>query len=374
MSDPRRLTDTEESPVSDRLVFTTADGTTVQCDIEPEPDDSPLPGVALRSRHVVLRSSTEPAVAPVGSRFLQKRVSYRSGGDWRVDDLLDNEIGAGLRLIRRYGGPSYPVELSRLVGYDLDSDEPYVLLAPYGGEPVDRCSVPLTLEHEIEFQIGLARALLLLAAAGLVHGRITPETVRWDRRSAQVEVVDFTSAQLVGEPRPAGGESPWCPPEHRNRTAAADARGDVWSAGMLIYHMATGRAAPGGAGGPDLSTRGPALRSLLDGVFAAEPDARPDARQLLDRLRVVDLPPSVPTAADPRFEEGRRLFAELSRSKHPPAADEPSPPRPATAISRPTSLRPTPVRPSSQRHGLPVVLVLVALAVVALAVVVMVAL
>jgi hypothetical protein len=350
MTDPSPVTTAAGATGPPRLEFTAADGTPVRCEVEPAADDQPPPGGLLRTRQVLVVSSSDPDVVRPGGRLLHKRVPHRPrSGDWRADDMLDNEIGAGLRLFRRYGAAGYPPELSRLVGYQLDDDQPYVLLEPYAGEAVSDTTVPLLLEDELRFEVGLFRALRFLAAAGLVHGRISPDSVRWDRAAGRTQLVDLTGARLIGERRPPGGEPPWCSPECRAGTGTTDARDDVWGAGLLVFHVATGVRVDGQPGAPDVAARGPALRSLLDHVFGAV-STRPDARDLLARLDEPDPLRSAVDRADPRFEEGRRLFQDLSRQKHPWLAPPPEPlqqpPPPPRATATPPGPRTGTVRAS----------------------------
>jgi hypothetical protein len=88
-----------------------------------------------------------------------------------------------------------------------------------------------------------------------------------------------------------------------------------------------------------LSNRGAALRNLLDGVFASSPTARPDAAELLQRLRS---DPAVPGAAplhDASFDRGLREFDEVIERK-----------RASLAPAEPESPPPAPPPPGSHRR------------------------
>jgi len=91
----------------------------------------------------------------------------------------------------------------------------------------------------------------------------------------------------------------------------------MWSAGLLTYHVTTGRPVKSTGEPPDLSVRGTALQSLLDGVFVSSAADRPTGTKLLSRLRVADPWPDGNNSVDPRFAEGGRIFDELLQAKFP---------------------------------------------------------
>jgi hypothetical protein len=257
--------------------------------------------------------------------FQRRVVGPLPGDRWGPYDLLDNEIRIGLHLARTFEDGSYPDELSRMIGYDVDADEPFILLVPYRGDPVERVAGRLKLDQERTFEAGFFRALRMLEAAHVVHGRISPATVRWDGAADAVQLVDFSRATLVGEPRPRAGQRPWSAAEQVAGVGKAAPGDDIWSAGLLTYHVTTGRSVRPTGEAPDLSVRGAALQTLLDGVFAANPAARPSVAQLLDRLRVPDPWPAGGDSGDSRFAEGGREFDQQLLRKFPQA--QTSPPR-----------------------------------------------
>jgi hypothetical protein len=230
--------------------------------------------------------------------------------------LLENEVRAGVRLAARYP-VQYPPELPRLIGYDLDVAEPFVLLAPPRGEPCTAVAGRLHLDPLRAFQVGLFRGVLLLAEAGLAHGQLSPENVRWDQAAEQVQLDGFSWCTAIGEPRPPGPAGACASPQQRAGAGAALAADDVWSAGLVVYQVATGRDVSSQAGPPELASRGAALRSVLAGVFTESPADRPTAADLLRRL---GHRPLVPTGPDETagLAEGRQEFDRLLREKWPP--------------------------------------------------------
>lgn len=231
-------------------------------------------------------------------------------------DLLENEIRAGMRLLRRYG-TSYPVEMARLVGYDADAEQPFLLVTQPRGEPLTAVAGQLLLAEQRAFETSLFRALLLLDEADLVHGNLTPRTVRWDRNRGTVQVRDFGHSAVRDEPRRPHDVGVWTPAEQRHGTGAAVPADDIWAGGMLLYHVITGRQPSVRNGPPNLADRSAALRTALDGVFAESADDRPDAAEILQRMRADATVSARPAGADSAFEEGGRRFDEVRRSKWP---------------------------------------------------------
>ena len=262
-----------------------------------------------------------------GVDIRQRYLPLSSSGGRPPTRRLENEVRIGLRLLRRYP-VAYPAILSRLIGYDIDSVEPFVLHAMPPGEPCALHAGRLALAPLGAFQRGLVHGLELLAAAGVVHGELGPDTVRWDGRTVQID--DFGGASVVGERRSGPRRCAWASPEQTAGTGRASASDDVWSAGLVIFHVATGRPV-GQAGAPDLEDRGAALRSVLDHVFEAEVAMRPTAQVLATRLGAVPPVPPVPvevTEEEQAMDRGRRAYDAALREKWPPpvAGAPPSPP------------------------------------------------
>ncbi len=255
-----------------------------------------------------------------GDEYLQKwipELSLNSSVDVSSYDILDNEIQIGLHLIRSLRGHDYPRELSRLVGYEADGDEPFVLLAERG-QPAERIRPGLRLDNQERFQISLMRALNLLWAIGVVHRAITPNTVRWD--DPYVQITDFRHAALVGEPRGQAPNSMWAAPESRRGGGLVDHREDIWSAGLVVYQVVAGPRSPGHAEPPDLAKAPGGIDETLRGIFDEAVGQRPGPQEILRRLNAVRevVPPDLVSASqlgDPAFTEGEERFDSLARAK-----------------------------------------------------------
>ncbi|MFD5095097.1 hypothetical protein ACFWMR_31155 [Amycolatopsis thailandensis] len=255
-----------------------------------------------------------------GGRLIQKTVHREAGrADPELYALLDREIRAGARLLRRFSETAYPAELSKMVGYDIDREDPFVLLEHTPGAPVRAQAGNLLTGDQHAFEVGFFRALRLIEAAKLVHGGLSLDAV-W-RGSGGIQVTSFEHAVLAGEPRVRNRVSRSCPPDQRAVRGTASPRDDVWSAGAVLMEVVTG-GDPGPA--PDAARFGPALAELLSSVFHPDPAARPTASDLLARLGESDHVPPRPDGAAREFAASRQRFDEVLDGKRRGRSGEPA--------------------------------------------------
>jgi hypothetical protein len=290
-----------------------------------EPDQPWAPESPVRVRRLRLAASWDGVDAAGVTGLLQKRVVPASARnvDWAPYDALDREIAIGLHLVRgcAAAGRPYPAELSRLVGYEVDVEEPFVLYLPYRGQPVSRFVGRLLLREQREFETGMFRALGLLAALGVTHRGIGPETVLWDKEALQVQAVDFSNAVLSGTKHVEAVRAAWL---HELDAASSDPRVDVWSAGALAFYAATGRRlGPGDDPAAEPALQSSRLAAELSRIVSPKLGNRPQAAAVLRGIGHPDPwpePNRTATAVDELFAEGGRRFDE----RFPPVRSQPA--------------------------------------------------
>jgi serine/threonine protein kinase len=318
------------------IEFTSASGDSMAVRATAGSDEPAAPGSAFRHCSLTVVGDDPWVTAGNPRDLLQRRIAAPLPEKKKLHsllDALDNEIRVGIRLLHDHGTAAYPSQLARLVGYSIEADEPFALFVAYGGRPVQQFAGKLSTADLREFEVGLFSALRAIEFGSIVHGQVGPATIRWDEPSTRVQLVDFSLATLAGEARMAP-RLPGCSPEQAAETGRAHLGDDVWSAGTLLYQVATGRPRPASGVPPSLAEGSGPLRALLQDVFAA-PTSRPTTVQLLERLNVSDPFSGPRRKPDARFAEGQRQFDNrLAEKWPPPPAAKPAQSTPAKPQKR----------------------------------------
>ncbi len=154
---------------------------------------------------------------------------------------------------------------------------------------------PMTLLEAIDIAVQVASALAMAHAAGIIHRDIKPENMMV-RQDGIVKVLDFGLAKLTErwrkdevdrdaatqafvhtEPGAVVGTTAYLSPEQA-RALDVDTRTDVWSLGIVLYEMITGRAPFKGETASDTSAL----------ILTAEPpplaESVPDAPFEIERI------------------------------------------------------------------------------------------
>jgi len=203
---------------------------------------------------------------------------------------------------------------------------------------------------------GLAEALTVIHAAGIMHRDLKPSNIILT--DAGPKVIDFGIARrqdttAVTKTGMMIGSLGFMAPEQISGHPGPEA--DIFAWGVTVAYAATGRS-PFGAGNshsilyrimygdPEIASVPDSVRPLVEASLVKDPQSRPTARQLLDRL----------TSASSRSEDVNdtptqvilaRTWQSGSHSSLPPAsrpaAPHPAPARPATEA--PTADQPNPV-------------------------------
>ncbi len=232
-------------------------------------------------------------------------------------ERLDNEILAG-RQLHQLADWRYPPQVSKLYGDEANSAEPFALFEPYQGRTVREACHYGDVDFE-QFVTDLLTGLCWIAAAGIVHQMISPETVFWLPQRG-VLITDFSRSTIFGAPRSELKEyEGWVPPELRSGSCSGTAgpRDDLWAASRLIFYVRN-------QGDETASYSQIAdLEVMFGGMFnrmLGLADNRPTAREVLeDGLGQAVNVPSAAQRSD-RLKAGREKFLNVRRRKHPDAS------------------------------------------------------
>ncbi|MFF0835749.1 MULTISPECIES: hypothetical protein [unclassified Streptomyces] len=215
-----------------------------------------------------------------GQQCLQVRLGAAEAANPAARALLDTEAGTALHLHRVLDDTEYAALFPRIIGYEPDAAEPFLLYAAPRGVPAARTHVMAATDQQ-RLTRDLMLALCLLADQGLVPRGVSPATVLWD--GARVQLWGLEAMTRTGRPRTPWGRPPYCSPEQRRGDGPADPRDAVWSAAQVLYRLVTGRPGPADRAPADLGEHR-ALDGTLRQAFAPRAADRPTPAQLLELL------------------------------------------------------------------------------------------
>ncbi|WP_328510719.1 hypothetical protein OG981_39775 [Streptomyces mirabilis] len=215
-----------------------------------------------------------------GQQCVQVRLNAADAANPAARALLDAEAGTALHLHRALDDTEYTALFPRIVGYELDAAEPFLLYAAPRGAALARTHVMSATDQRVLTR-DLMLALCLLDSQELVLRGISPATVLWD--GASVQLWGLEGAARTGRPRTRWGRAPYCSPEQRRGEGLVDPRDAVWSAAQVLYQLVTGRPGPGDRAPTDLGEHR-VLAETFRGAFAPLAADRPTPAQLLDLL------------------------------------------------------------------------------------------
>ncbi|MGA2420209.1 MAG: serine/threonine-protein kinase, partial [Candidatus Acidiferrum sp.] len=182
---------------------------------------------------------------------------------------------------------------------DEENGRPFIVMEFIDGETLSAYihGKPLPVEQILSLGIQIADALSVAHGEGIIHRDIKPANIYVTKRG-QAKVLDFGLAKLamksgvVGEEYDANsskaqeamsivgvisGTPSYMSPE-QIRGDDLDARTDVFSLGLLLYEMATGKQAFGGG------TGGAVIEAILTKSPAAVRAANPDLPEALEAI------------------------------------------------------------------------------------------
>lgn len=208
----------------------------------------PLVGRALDARYEITNRLARGGMATVylandkrlGRPVAVKVMHEGLGDDQDFTRKFDREARAAAKL-------SHPNVVS-VFDQGQDHGRPYIVMEYVPGSTLRSVIVrdaPLEVLHALEFMEPILAALAAAHEAGLVHRDVKPENVLISDRG-QLKVADFGLAKAItGQSATATqglliGTVSYLPPELVT-TGRADTRSDVYSAGVVLWEMLTGR-------------------------------------------------------------------------------------------------------------------------------------
>lgn len=176
-------------------------------------------------------------------------------------------------------------------------------------------------EEALDVSIQVASALSAAHDAGITHRDIKPENIMI-RRDGYVKVLDFGLARVVAEPVMSAGSEDrtkallktepgsilgtdaYMSPEQA-RAKQVDSRSDVWSLGVVVYEMLTGRRPFVGETRADVIAA--VLRNEPQPVTAFNRSLPPEADWIISKALSKDV--------DGRYQTAKEFRADLSKIK-----------------------------------------------------------
>jgi serine/threonine protein kinase/Tol biopolymer transport system component len=177
----------------------------------------------------------------------------------------------------------------------------------------ERLTHPFRVRETLDIAVQVADALVAAHEAGIIHRDIKPENIML-RRDGYVKVLDFGLAKLLEnftgqlgselstQPGMVRGTIPYMSPEQA-RGLPVDARADLWSLGVVLYEMVSGRR-PFSAATPS---------DTLVAILEREPPSllvvMPETPAELDRIVMKALTKE----RDERYQNAKDLAIDLKR-------------------------------------------------------------
>jgi len=220
----------------------------------------------------------------------------------------------------------------------LDGGEPYLAMEHLEGEDLGRLLAErgrTSVEEAVEFLLQAIDAVAEAHSLGIIHRDLKPSNLFVvDRRdgTTALKVLDFGAAKLVGPLASEDlsgstrsqlvGTPQYMSPEQLRATPDLDARTDVWSLGVILFRLVSGRLPFDAGSFPELCA------SIIGGSPPELPDASPELTQVFRRCLAKDrearyasvheLADALRTMAPERLRTARRL-APLRRREVPRA-------------------------------------------------------
>ena len=141
---------------------------------------------------------------------------------------------------------------------ELETGLPYIVMELLEGSDLGAviyASAPLSVDDAIDYVLQACEAIAEAHGLGIVHRDLKPENLFVTRRrdgAAWIKVLDFGISKVIPglESRQGGarvttresmGSPTYMSPEQMRCTRDVDGRADIWSLGIILYELLTGR-------------------------------------------------------------------------------------------------------------------------------------
>jgi serine/threonine protein kinase len=273
----------------------------------------PVPGDVIAGKYAILRCIGEGGMGVVYEAMHQRLHQRLAIKVLRPDASDQGELLARFEREARITAQLRSIHSARIIDVDrLPSGLPYIVLEYLEGRDLEAELTetgPLPIAEAVDIAIQVAAAMSEAHGLGIIHRDLKPANLfvcrAVDRRV--VKILDFgisrveasesritLSSSYVGTPLYAA-------PEQLRDSASADARSDVWSLGVVLFEMLTGRTPFLGSGAQVIA------RVMVDPVpwpGDLRPDLPPDLARII--LRALQRDPAA------RFQNMNELSHALA--------------------------------------------------------------
>jgi len=182
----------------------------------------------------------------------------------------------------------------------------YIAMAFYEGESLrDKIKrEPLKVDEALNFAVQVAQGLAKAHQKGIVHRDIKPANILLTKDGA-AKIVDFGLAKPAGQVKLTRegtmiGTVAYMSPEQA-RGEAVDQRTDIWSAGVVLYEMLSGR----------LPFKGDYEQTLIHSILKSEPEPISRTRKDLPKGLAQIIDKSLSKNVSARYQSTEELLEDL---------------------------------------------------------------
>lgn len=190
-----------------------------------------------------------------GMGIVYRATDMRTGADVAVKmahSFLARDPSYAQRLQReaRIAATLQSPRIARVTDYDEHEGTPFLVMEYAPGETLARIisrQGPIFTRRALEITLDVARALDVAHGRNVVHRDLKPHNICVD--GSDVRVLDFGIARTMGEPGITSNSILLGSPEYlapERTEGGGDIRSDIYSLGVVLYEMLTGRVPFGG--------------------------------------------------------------------------------------------------------------------------------